>query len=141
MRPPPARTALCLQAMMLLSQSEQVVLASLLLESRFTKGAQCDLRTVAARAAALLHMKPKPPPATARALPPAASACLQAGALLAAAKRLGASRLVHVWHARAVWSQQLALAVPVDDVLHVLQESPKIAWMRSMLGAATPDAS
>jgi hypothetical protein len=37
----------------------------------------------------------------------------------------------------ARWGMLVALNVPTDDVLHVLQSSERLKWMREALGAVT----
>lgn len=51
--------------------------------------------------------------------------------------RLETSRLVVVGNRRARWEMVVSLNAPADDVLHVLQASERLAWMREALGAAS----
>lgn len=61
---------------------------------------------------------------------------LPAPLLFMAMMRLETSRLVVVGNRRARWEMGVTLNAPVDDVLHVLQESERLAWMKEALGAA-----
>jgi hypothetical protein len=120
-----------------LSPLEQVVLASLILEARFTDTAACELSAVASRAATLLRMRTTPTVTVQSASKndaQAAEAILPPGALFMAVRRLDASRLVLVNQRTHLWSQLLTLNIPVDDAMHVLQGSEKIAWVKSILG-------
>jgi hypothetical protein len=122
-----------------LSPLEQVVLASLILESRFTAAAACELSAVAGRTTTLLRMRTPPTPTAKGAFKndaQSAEETLPAGALFMAVRRLDASRLVMIRRRSDLWSQQLTLNVPVDDAMHVLQGSEKIAWVKSILGVA-----
>jgi hypothetical protein len=122
-----------------LSPLEQVILASLILESRFTASAACALAAVASRTTTLLRMRTTvaaPTGKTSRSGVHAAEETVPAGALLMAVRSLDASKLVLVTRRSDVWQQQLTLNVPVDDAMHVLQGSEKIAWVRSILGVA-----
>lgn len=121
-----------------LAPLEQVLLASIILESRFTAAAACELAAVASRATTLLHMRTTAT-TQAKGLPSTetqADETLPAGALFMAVRRLDASRLVLVGRRGELWSQTLTLNVPVDDAMHVLQGSEKVAWVRGVLGVA-----
>lgn len=122
-----------------LAPLEQVVLASLILEARFTAAAACELAAVACRTTTLLRMRTTKTPSAkgpSGTESQAAEETLPAGTLFMAVRRLDASRLVLVGRRSELWSQQLTLNVPVDDAMHVLQGSEKIAWVRSILGVA-----
>lgn len=184
------------------SDLEQVLLASLVLESRYGEAAGAKLHAIAARAATFLRLRPAagaaagaspgqcasasasaaltPPPAGPRqrsgslmatpplrggdgrprtlltpmstnvsrpglrvtpAIGPAAALLSQddvlpAPLLFMTMMRLETSRLVVVGNRRARWEMVVSLNAPVDDVLHVLQESEGLAWMKEALGAA-----
>ena len=127
-----------LQAMEQLSPLEQVVLASIILESRFTDAAACKLEAIASRTTTLLRMRTTGATQS-HGLPSTdtqAAEPLPAGALFVAVRRLDASRLVLVTRRNEMWSQQLTLNVPVSDAMHVLQGSDKIAWIKNVLGVA-----
>eukprot|EP00892_Ulva_mutabilis_P011095 jgi/Ulvmu1/8358/UM042_0064.1 len=190
------------------SDLEQVLLASLVLESRYGEAAGAKLHAIAARAATFLRLRPGAAPgcglsrgasasasasASLAATPPrpgplqrlgsstAATPPLRggggglaptrtpmstgmsrpglratptlghAGALLSqeevlpaqllfmAMMRLETSRLVVVGNRRARWEMAVTLNAPVDDVLHVLQESDRLAWIKEALGAAAAE--
>lgn len=196
-----------MQAIKHVSDLEQVLLASLVLESRYGEAAGAKLHAIAARAATFLRLRPTTGAAAAaggtglqrnasvsasaatpqrlvrgasgsvsaaatpdfrrggggvaalplltpgsanfsrpglRATPamgPAAALLSQeevlpAPLLFMAMMRLETSRLVIVGNRRARWEMVVTLNAPADDVLHVLQESERLGWMKEALGVA-----
>jgi hypothetical protein len=133
-----ARAAQAMERMPLL---QQVILAALLLEARYSGVPACAVAAVHGRAANAWKTRPSAPPAAA---PGASCSSYTSGVTLPlppdvffrALGQLRAADLVAVARPELRWAARVTLNVMAEDVMHVCQNSKRLAWMHSMLSAA-----
>jgi hypothetical protein len=122
-----------MQVMTSLSNLGQTFMACLLLESRYSGRAECLMSSVAARVSSFWKSRPG---SAVVAAANGASDTVPSASLFMVLRELEAARLVLVGDRACRWGCLITLNVPSDDVLHVLQQSSRLAWLHNALGVA-----